>query len=163
MQYFARLKLRKHSKCNILLGWAFESTIAPHLFSFRISKYSKCYTLVGWAFGNAGGNDICSMATSETQENTVNTMLRSVEPSRSKWMAYFAGLGVSKTQPSLWKHNSATLIFPSESQNIVNAILCWAGSSRTKTEMIYARWRFLKHQKHTANTMLHSVEPSNSE
>ena len=48
---------------------------------------------------------------------------------------------------SLRKHNSATLIFPSESQNIVNAMIWRAGSSRTKAEIIYARWRLQKTQE----------------
>ena len=93
---------------------------------------------MGWAFENEGGNDICSMTTSKTQENTVNTMLRSVEPSKSKKIAHFVGLGVGNTQHmqcfarlSLRKHNSATLIFPSKSQRTVNAVLCWDGPLQT--------------------------------
>ena len=79
MQYFARLNLRKHGKCNILLGWAFESTIAPHLFSFGISVNA----ILCWAFENEGGNDMCSRTISKTPADEVNAMLRSVE--LSKW------------------------------------------------------------------------------
>ncbi len=39
--------------------------------------------MLGWAFENEGSNDVRSMAIPETQGNKVNTMARSVEPSKS--------------------------------------------------------------------------------
>ena len=50
---------------------------------------------------------------------------------------------------SLRKYNSATFCFPSASQDTVNAILCWAGPSKTKAQMMHARCRFQKHQQTT--------------
>ena len=45
---------------------------------------------------------------------------------------------------SFRKYNSATPVFLSGSQNIVNAVLCWARPSKTKAQMIYVRWPFSK-------------------
>ena len=141
MQYFARLKLRKHSKCNILQGGSFENTTA----SLRVSKYSECYTLLGSVFEDEGGNIyIYARWRLKKTQNASYTMLRSVESFEIRLNIILCWNGLWKTPSSFWKHNSATLISLKKFQKTVDAILCWDGPPNTYWFQCFAQMSLCK-------------------